>query len=106
MLLLPVRNPGSAHELTHIMNTGGRNIYCGTNEVKPWRSIPYRPLLRAIDGHPYLHRYKAHSMVYTEDELMIERIKPLLRVGGDAPADLEMSISVQMFFLGIFKESE
>ena len=37
---------------------------------------------------------------------MIERIKPLLRVGGDAPADLEMSISVQMFFLGIFKESE
>ena len=106
MLLLPVRNPSSAHELTYIMDAGGRDIYCGSNEVKPWRSIPYRPLLRAIDGHPYLHRYKAHSMVYAEDELMIERIKPLLRVGGGAPADLEMSILVQMFFLGIFKESE
>ena len=106
MLLLPVRNPSSAYELTYIMNAGGRDVYCGSNEVKPWRTIPYRPLLRAIDSHPYLHQYKSHSIVFRDDAPLIERIKPLLWAGGDAPADLEMSISVRMFFLGIFKESE
>lgn len=106
MLLLPVRNPSSAYELTYIMNAGGRDVYCGSNEVKPWRTIPYRPLLRAIDSHPYLHQYKSHSIVFRDDAPLIERMKPLLWAGEDAPADLEMSISVRMFFLGIFKESE
>ena len=104
MLLLPVRNPGSAYELTYIMDTGGRDIYCGTNGVKPWRAIPYRPLLRVIDGHPYLHRYKVHSMVYHEDALMIERMKVVLLNDWDTLPDAELSLSARMFFLGIFKK--
>ncbi|WP_313990629.1 glycosyltransferase [uncultured Selenomonas sp.] len=105
MLLLPVRNPSSAYELTCLMDTGARDVYCGGNEVQPWRSIPYRPLLRAVDRHPYLHNYQVHSMSVHEDAPLAAHVKPLLRMGADAPADLEMSFSVRMFFLGIFKES-
>ena len=105
MLLLPVRNPGSAYELTYIMDTGGRDIYCGGNDVKPWRAIPYRPLLRAIDSHPHLHCYKVHSMVYHEDAPMIQRMKVLLHNDGNALPDAELSLSARMFFLGIFKEA-
>ena len=105
MLLLPVRNPGSAHELTHIMNTGGRDIYCGTNEVKSWQGVPYRPLLRAIDAHPYLHRYKVHSMVYHEDAPVIENMKQLLSRDGNMSSDATLDLSARMFFLGVFKEA-
>ena len=105
MLLLPVRNPGSAHELTHIMNTGGRDIYCSANEVKLWQAIPYRPLLRAIDAHPYLHRYKVHSMVYHEDAPVIERIEQMLSRDGNTSSVATLDLSARMFFLGIFKEA-
>ena len=105
MLLLPVRNPGSAHELTHIMNTGGRDIYCATNEVKSWQAVPYRPLLRAIDAHPYLHRYKVHSMVYHEDAPVIEHMKQLLSRDGNMSSDATLDLSARMFFLGVFKEA-
>ena len=105
MLLLPVRNPGSAHELTHIMNTGGRDIYCSTNEVKLWQAIPYRPLLRTIDAHPYLHRYKVHSMVYHEDAPVIERIEQMLSRDGNTSSVATLDLSARMFFLGIFKEA-
>ena len=105
MLLLPVRNPGSAHELTHIMNTGGRDIYCSANEVKLWQAIPYRPLLRAIDAHPYLHRYKVHSMVYHEDTPVIERMEQMLSRDGNTSSVATLDLSARMFFLGIFKEA-
>ena len=105
MLLLPVRNPGSAHELTHIMNTGGRDIYCSANEVKLWQAIPYRPLLRAIDAHPYLHRYKVHSMVYHEDAPVIERMEQMLSRDGNTSSVATLDLSARMFFLGIFKEA-
>ena len=104
MLLLPVRNPGSAHELTHIMNTGGRDIYCSANEVKLWQAIPYRPLLRAIDAHPYLHRYKVHSMVYHEDAPVIERMEQMLSRDGNTSSVATLDLSARMFFLGIFKK--
>lgn len=105
MLLLPVRNPGSAHELTHIMNTGGRDIYRSANEVKLWQAIPYRPLLRAIDAHPYLHRYKVHSMVYHEDAPVIERMEQMLSRDGNTSSVATLDLSARMFFLGIFKEA-
>ena len=105
MLLLPVRNPGSAYELTHIMNTGGRDIYCSANEVKLWQAIPYRPLLRAIDAHPYLHRYKVHSMVYHEDAPVIERMEQMLSRDGNTSSVATLDLSARMFFLGIFKEA-
>ena len=105
MLLLPVRNPGSAHELTHIMNTGGRDIYCSANEVKLWQAIPYRPLLRAIGAHPYLHRYKVHSMVYHEDAPVIERMEQMLSRDGNTSSVATLDLSARMFFLGIFKEA-
>ena len=105
MLLLPVRNPGSAHELTHIMNTGGRDIYCSANEVKLWQAIPYRPLLRAIDAHPYLHRYKVHSMVYHEDAPVIERMEQMLSRDGNTSSVATLDLSARRFFLGIFKEA-
>ena len=105
MLLLPVRNPGSAHELTYIMNTGGRDIYCSANEVKLWQAIPYRPLLRAIDAHPYLHRYKVHSMVYHEDAPVIERMEQMLSRDGNTSSVATLDLSARMFFLGIFKEA-
>ena len=105
MLLLPVRNPGSAHELTHITNTGGRDIYCATNEVKSWQAVPYRPLLRAIDVHPYLHRYKVHSMVYHEDAPVIEHMNQLLSRDGNMSSDATLDLSARMFFLGVFKEA-
>ena len=105
MLLLPVRNPSSAYELTYIMNAGGRDVYCGSNEVKPWRTIPYRPLLRAIDSHPYLHRYKVHSMVYHEDAPVIERMEQMLSRDGNTSSVATLDLSARMFFLGIFKEA-
>ena len=105
MLLLPVRNPGSAYELDHIMNKGLRDVYGLENEVKSYRSFSYRHLLRALYAHPYLHRYQVHSIMFREDEPLVERMKPLLRSDEDVPSDLEVSLSIRMFFLGIFKEN-
>ena len=105
MLLLPVRNPGSAYELDHIMNKGMRDVYGLENEVKSYRSFSYRHLLRALYAHPYLHRYQVHSIRFREDEPLVERMKPLLRSDEDVPPDLEVSLSIRMFFLGIFKEN-
>ena len=103
MLLLPVRNPGSAYELMYIMNEGARNVYCGKTEVKPWSAIPYRNLLYALHEHRLLHRYKIHAVTFREDESMVEQMKPLLRHDENTPNDAELSLSVQMFFLGIFQ---
>ena len=105
MLLLPVRNPGSAYELDHVMNKGMRDVYVIENEVKSYRSFSYRHLLRALYAHPYLHRYQVHSIMFREDEPLVERMKPLLRSDEDVPSDLEVSLSIRMFFLGIFKEN-
>ena len=105
MLLLPVRNPGSAYELDHVMNKGMRDVYGLENEVKSYRSFSYRHLLRALYAHPYLHRYQVHSIMFREDEPLVERMKPLLRSDEDVPPDLKVSLSIRMFFLGIFKEN-
>ena len=105
MLLLPVRNPSSAYELDHVMNKGMRDVYGLENEVKSYRSFSYRHLLRALYAHPYLHRYQVHSIMFREDEPLVERMKPLLRSDEDVPSDLEVSLSIRMFFLGIFKEN-
>ena len=105
MLLLPLRNPGSAYELDHVMNKGMRDVYGLENEVKSYRSFSYRHLLRALYAHPYLHRYQVHSIMFREDEPLVERMKPLLRSDEDMPSDLEVSLSIRMFFLGIFKEN-
>ena len=105
MLLLPVRNPSSAYELDHVMNKGMRDVYGLENEVKSYRSFSYRHLLRALYAHPYLHRYQVHSIMFREDVPLVERMKPLLRSDEDMPSDLEDSLSIRMFFLGIFKEN-
>lgn len=105
MLVLPVRNPGSAYELDCIMNEGTRDVYCLENEVKRYSSFSYRHLLRALHAHPYLHRYRVHSIMMQGDDVLAERMKPLLRSSEGAPSDLELSLSVRMFFLGIRRES-
>ena len=105
MLVLPVRNPGSAYELDCIMNEGTRDVYCLENEVKRYSNFSYRHLLRALHAHPYLHRYRVHSIMMQGDDVLAERMKPLLRSSEGAPSDLELSLSVRMFFLGIFKEN-
>ena len=43
--------------------------------------------------------------MFREDEPLVERMKPLLRSDEDVPPDLEVSLSIRMFFLGIFKEN-
>ena len=68
-------------------------------------SFSYRHLLRALYAHPYLHRYQVHSIMFREDEPLVERMKPLLRSDEHMPSDLEVSLSIRMFFLGIFKEN-
>lgn len=105
MLVLPVRNPGSAYELDCIMNEGTRDVYCLENEVKRYSNFSYRHLLRALHAHPCLHRYRVHSIMMQGDDVLAERMKPLLRSSEGAPSDLELSLSVRMFFLGIFKDS-
>lgn len=105
MLVLPVRNPGSAYELDHMMQYGARDVYCLKNEVKRYSNFSYRHLLRALHAHPYLHRYRVHSIMMQGDDVLAERMKPLLRSSEGAPSDLELSLSVRMFFLGIFKEN-
>ena len=43
--------------------------------------------------------------MFREDEPLVERMKSLLRSDEDMPSDLEVSLSIRMFFLGIFKEN-
>ena len=103
ILILPIRNPGSAYELDHILQDGVRDVYAVPGEVKPYSSIPYRQLLHALYGHPYLNQYKIQSIVMEGDIPLAERFKPLLQMNAGAPPDLERSLSIRMFFLGIQK---
>ena len=103
MLLLSVRNPGSAYALDRLIQNGAGDVYCLAEEVKPYTVIPYRNLLRALYQHPRLHPYKVHSVIFHADKALAERIKPLLRMDENTPADAEKSLSVRMFFLGIFR---
>jgi glycosyltransferase, family 2 len=101
IIILPVRNPGSAYELDCMMHAGTRDVY----EPKALRYavIPYRQLLERLHAHPLLHQYRVHSILMKADEELVRRMKPLLRHDEDTPADLELSLSVRMFFLGISK---
>ena len=103
ILLLPVRNPGSAYELCHIMDTGTREIYSDLGEVNRFSSIPYGQLLTALDEHPLLNHYKMHTVAFEVDVPLMERLKPLFCLDGVACAEAEMSLSVRMGFLEIFK---
>ena len=38
------------------------------------------------------------------DDALAMRMKPLLHMDEALPSDVELSLSVRMFFLGIFKE--
>lgn len=104
LLILPVRNPGSAYEMDRLIQNGVRDVYAVPGEVRPYVGIPYRQLLHALYAHPFLNRYKIQSIVMGGDISLAERFKPLLRIDEDAPPDLERSLSIRMFFLGIFKE--
>lgn len=101
IIILPVRNPGSAYELDCMMHAGTRDVY----EPKALRYavIPYRQLLERLHAHPLLHQYRVHSILMKADEELVRRMKPLLRHDEDTPADLELSLSIRMFFLGISK---
>jgi len=103
LLLLPVRNPGSAYELSHLMNTGMRDVYMRPDEVKRFSVIPYKHLLAALHAHPLLHSYRLHSIMFEADQLLAEGLKHLLEVDGATREEMEMSLSVRMVFLGIFK---
>ena len=103
ILILPVRNPGSAYELDHMLQNGVRDVYAVPGEVKPYVCISYHQLLKMLYAHPYLNRYRMHSIVMEGDILLAEQFKPLLRMDAEAPSDLEQSLSVRMYFLGIQK---
>ena len=102
IIILPVRNPGSAYELDCMMHAGTRDVY--EPKAAHYAVIPYRRLLERLHAHPLLHTYQIHSISMKADEELVRRMKPLLRHDEDAPADLEMSLSVRMFFLGISKQ--
>ena len=104
ILFLPVRNPGSAYELDAILHRGIRDVYCLDDEVKCCTSIPYRHLLRALYVHPFLQRYQIHLISMQRDDALAMRMKPLLHMDEALSSDVELSLSVRMFFLGIFKE--
>lgn len=101
IIILPVRNPGSAYELDCMMHTGTRDVY--ESKALRYAVIPYRQLLERLHAHPLLHQYRVHSILMKEDEELVRWMKSLLRHDEDAPADLELSLSVRMFFLGISK---
>ena len=103
ILILPVRNPGSAYELTRIMHTGMRDVYTAEGAVPRYETIPYRQLLEALYVHPLLSHYQVHSIIMESEASLAEGMKALLHPDADAPADLELSLSVRMFFLGIQK---
>ena len=102
IIILPVRNPGSAYELDCMMHAGTPDVY--EPKAAHYVVIPYRRLLERLHAHPLLHPYRVHSILMKADEELVRRLKPLLRHDEDAPADLEMSLSVRMFFLGISKQ--
>ena len=102
IIILPVRNPGSAYELDCMMHAGTPDVY--EPKAAHYVVIPYRRLLERLHAHPLLHPYRVHSILMKADEELVRRMKPLLRHDEDAPADLEMSLSVRMFFLGISKQ--
>ncbi len=103
LLLLPVRNPGSAYELSHLMNAGMRDVYMRSDEVKRFSGIAYKNLLTALHAHPLLHSYRLHSIMFEADQLLVEELKPLLDLGAAPREEAEKSLSVRMFFLGISK---
>ena len=103
MLLLPVRNAGSAYELDYILHKGLRDVYVLENEVRGYVSIPYRQLLNALHTHAFLHQLKTYSVIFRSDLPLMERMKPLLCSDEHLPIDVEESLSVRMFFLGIFR---
>ena len=103
MLLLPVRNAGSAYELDYILHKGLRDVYVLENEVRGYVSIPYRQLLNALHTHAFLHQLKTYSVIFRSDLPLTERMKPLLCSDEHLPIDVEESLSVRMFFLGIFR---
>lgn len=106
MLLLPVRNAGSAYELDYILHKGLRDVYVLENEVRSYVSIPYRQLLNALHTHAFLHQLKTYSVIFRSDLPLTERMKPLLRSNEHLPIDVEESLSVRMFFLGIFRDAK
>ena len=101
IIILPVRNPGSAYELDCMMHAGTRDVY--ESKALRYAVIPYRQLLERLHAHPLLHQYRVHSILMKADEELVRRMKPLLRHDEDTPSDLELSLSVRMFFLGLSK---
>lgn len=104
VLILPVRNPSSAYELDHMMQYGARDVYTAEGEVKPHVGISYRQLLQALNAHPFLNRYKIQNIIFEADLSFAEQFKPLICRDERASSDLEHSLSVRMFFLGIQKD--
>ena len=104
ILLLHVRNPGSAYELTHLLDSGMRDLYSGIGEVKRFSSISCWQLLEAIHGHPLLHRYKMSYIGIESDVPLVERIKPLLRSDAETLPDAEWGLLARSLILGIFSE--
>lgn len=104
VLILPVRNPSSAYELDHMMQYGARDVYTAEGEVKPHVGISYRQLLQALNAHPFLNRHKIKNIIFEADLSLAEQFKPLICRDERAPSDLEHSLSVRMFFLGIQKD--
>ena len=104
MLLLYVRNPGSAYELVHLLDDGMRDLYSGVGEVKIFSSISYQQLLEALQAAPFLKhaQMRIHTISFEQDIPLVERAKPLLRLDGGAPSKAEQNLLMRMFFLGIF----
>ncbi len=105
ILFLPVRNPGSAYELAHLIYTGKRDVYCGEGEVEKFIGISYHQLSAALAKHSFLQTYKMHPVTFQQDDFLVEQIKALPHLRERSLSDAETSLSVRMFFLGIFKKT-
>ena len=104
VLVLPVRNPSCAYEMDCIMRMGIRDVYSGAGEVKPYVSISPRQLFAVLQGHSFLKKYRCYSISFESDLSLAEEFKLLLQNGTQTPSGVELSLSIRMFYLGIFKE--
>jgi hypothetical protein len=102
MLLLPVRNPTGSYELDHLIREGGRDVYVGMGEVKPYVSISPRQLFAVLQGHSFLKNYRLHCISFESDLSLAEELKPVLQNGMQTSSEVEWSLPIRMLYLGIF----
>lgn len=104
MLLLPVRNPGSAYDILNLTYHGAYGRCERSGQVHMVSRVSYEALFDALKQHPFLKNFRGRYMCFEEDE---EKGRALMTLFHSATADLDsmrQRLAVRMLFLGIFKD--